>query len=501
MLAHGGADISVARRIGGDTEQSLQRKGLRDSEITGSAKDSVARILDQEGKNLEKMGEGMAPQDLFVLSGGNGGGSAGGKQTKGSMKQNHSIPEKEDPARVALYSTVLNILVAGTKGRLAFLSGSSALLADTIHGFSDTFASLLVMVGIWLSKKKSEEFPWGLYKVENFVALVSAGLIFFAGYEVVHYIFQRESLMVAGYLWPSLLGLAGLILAIFFFSRYERKKAEEMNSPSLRADASHWYSDIASSAIVFFALLGSAFGYSILDRVAALVLVIFIGKVGWDILKDSMRTLLDASVAPETLHRIREAIHRSDQIKEIKSIQARNSGRYIFIHANLIFSTRKFSRAHQLSEEIEKAIRTAIPMVDRIIIHYEPQKKDYAIYAVPLDEDRQTLSEHFGEAPYFVLLRRSIPENALLEERILPNPYVHEEKGKGIKVSEWLLENGVDVVFTRKPFEGKGPSYVFSSAEAEVIVTESKTMEEIRRRFAEGVPREEPEFNDSYSIS
>jgi len=56
---------------------------------------------------------------------------------------------------------------------MAWFSGSSALPADKIHGFSDTFASLLVLVGIWLSKRKSEVFPWGLYKVENFVALVS----------------------------------------------------------------------------------------------------------------------------------------------------------------------------------------------------------------------------------------------------------------------------------------------------------------------------------------
>jgi len=78
--------------------------------------------------------------------------------------------KNEDPSRVAFYSTLLNILVAAMKGLLAWLSGSSALLADMIHGFSDTFASLLVLVGIWLSKKKSEEFPWGLYKVENFAS-------------------------------------------------------------------------------------------------------------------------------------------------------------------------------------------------------------------------------------------------------------------------------------------------------------------------------------------
>jgi hypothetical protein len=68
------------------------------------------------------------------------------------------LDKNEDPSGIAFYSTLLNILVAGTKGGLAWLSGSSALLADTIHGFSDTFASLLVFVGICLLKIKSETF-------------------------------------------------------------------------------------------------------------------------------------------------------------------------------------------------------------------------------------------------------------------------------------------------------------------------------------------------------
>jgi predicted Fe-Mo cluster-binding NifX family protein len=198
-------------------------------------------------------------------------------------------------------------------------------------------------------------------------------------------------------------------------------------------------------------------------------------------LKNSMRPLLDASVDPGTLQRIREVILSFKQVKEIKSIQARNSGRYIFVHAHLVFGLKKFSPAHHLSEEIERAVQKEIPLVDRMIIHYEPQKKDFTLYAIPVGADRQTLSDHFGEAPYFYLMRASNPGNVVLEEKILGNPYFKEEKGKGIKVSEWLVENGVDAVFTRKGFDGKGPSYVFSSSEVEVIVTEARTVEEVQQ--------------------
>jgi cation diffusion facilitator family transporter len=390
-----------------------------------------------------------------------------------------------DPSKIALFSALLNILVAGTKGILAWLSGSSALLADTIHGFSDTFASLLVLAGIWLSKRKSKAFPWGLYKVENFVALVSAGLIFFAGYEIVYYVFKTEKTLILSHFYPSLFGLLATILAIAIFSRFEAKKAKALNSPSLRADAFHWYSDIASTILVVFALLGSRIGYPILDRVAALIMVGVIAKVGWDILKDSMKTLLDASVDPITLHRIRDVIGRFSQVKEIKSIQARNSGRFVFVRTELVFGIRKFAQAHQLSEEIERSILKEFSQVDKVTIHYEPVKKNFLIYALPVEEDKQRVSDHFGDAPYFYLLRVSTEGHMVQEEKILRNPYLKEEKGKGIKVSEWLIQNGADTVYTRKTFDGKGPSYVFPNADVEVIITEDRTIDAVYKKLTE----------------
>ena len=211
----------------------------------------------------------------------------------------------------------------------------------------------------------------------------------------------------------------------------------------------------------------------------------FIAKVGWDILKDSMKTLLDASVDPITLNRIQNVIRSFPQVKEIKTIHARNSGRFVFVRTELIFGIRKFVKAHQLSEEIEKSILKEIPQVDQVTIHYEPMKKDFINYVAPVEEDKRTISDHFGDAPYFYLFRMNSEKHLIKEEKILPNPHLKEEKGKGIKVSEWLLQNDVDVVFNRKSFNGRGPSYVFSNADVEVIIIEDKTIEDIRKKLTE----------------
>jgi predicted Fe-Mo cluster-binding NifX family protein len=74
-------------------------------------------------------------------------------------------------------------------------------------------------------------------------------------------------------------------------------------------------------------------------------------------------------------------------------------------------------------------------------------------------------------------------DHVIQEEKILRDAYLKEEKGKGIKVSEWLLKIGVDVVYNRKAFDGKGPSYVFSNAEAEVFITDARAVDGIRQKL------------------
>ena len=90
----------------------------------------------------------------------------------------------EQSEKIGIYSVALNLLLVGIKGLLSFLSGSVALLADAIHSSSDVISSATVLVGIKISKRKSRNFPYGLYKVENFVSLLSSLFIFFVGYRV-----------------------------------------------------------------------------------------------------------------------------------------------------------------------------------------------------------------------------------------------------------------------------------------------------------------------------
>ncbi len=74
------------------------------------------------------------------------------------------------------------------------------------------------------------------------------------------------------------------------FGRFEVKMGQKANSPSLIADASQFKADALTAFIVLFALLGQRYGIQ-LDRIAAIVIAIFVVKAGWDILVSGMRVL------------------------------------------------------------------------------------------------------------------------------------------------------------------------------------------------------------------
>ena len=393
----------------------------------------------------------------------------------------------EQSERIGAYSIGVNLILVAMKGLLGFLSGSVALIADAIHSSADVISSATVFAGIRISKRKSRSFPYGLYKVENLVSLLSSVFIFIAGYEIVHTVFFKEPLVKTQYLFHAICGVILTMVITFVFSAYELRQGKKLGSPSLQADAQHIRTDAFSSAVVLASLIGAWFGLN-LDKIAALLVVVLILKAGFTIFVDAVRVLLDASIDFETMDRVKTIILKDPKVISINGLWGRNSGPFKFIEADIVTSAKDLEKADAGSRKIEREIREQVTKVDHILIHYEPQRKKTITSAIPLKTDKQTLSEHFGEAPYFYLFTVGVKDGLLLSESYLRNPFAEEAKGKGIKVSEWLLEQDIDVIYSPKGFQGKGPGYVFSDAGADVIVTQ-ESLSEIRKGIQTGVPR------------
>jgi len=160
--------------------------------------------------------------------------------------------------KAAIYSSLINLLLALVKGVIGFLSGSIALIADSIHSFSDIIASLAVYIGLKLSMRRPDEkFPYGYYKIESFASLIISVIIVITGIEIAldsYSAFLNPSTIEIPLVALFVAALSALVS--FLLARYKQEIGRTIGSQALTNDGKHSFIDIFSSIIVFVGILG-----------------------------------------------------------------------------------------------------------------------------------------------------------------------------------------------------------------------------------------------------
>lgn len=230
------------------------------------------------------------------------------------------------------------------------------------------------------------------------------------------------------------------------------------------------------------------------DRIVSMLIVVVVAKTGWELLSDAMRVLLDASLDRTTLDHVTEVIDGDPAVREVKWVTGRSAGRFRFVEAGVAFRIGSLDLAETAIHRIEAEIRSSIPYVDRALIHVEASASPYVQYAIPLADETGSISEHFGEAPFFALVMVLRRDGSLHEQRVMTNPYREAPRAKGIGAAEWLVAQNVDVVVSKRALYGKGPEHVFGEAGVELVQTDASTMVDVlaelrgRTQTANGKP-------------
>lgn len=371
-------------------------------------------------------------------------------------------------------SIAVNLALAALHASIAHVSGSLAVTAELTHNLVDLLAAVAVLIGLRLAARTSASFPYGLHKLENLVAAGLALLIFVTAFEIAREAVQGRPAVVRVDAWM----LAGLVMGgalPLVFSHYELRAGIAANSPALIADAREYRVHALTAGLAFAALAAERLHFPI-DRVAAAFIAVAIVRTGWDLLRDAMRVLLDASLDADALLEIRKRIEADPAVAELRWLTGRSAGRFRFVEAGAVLRVSAREKVEGVVKRIEAAVRTAVPHVERVLLHVEPATSACVRYAVPLADTTGALSEHFGAAPWyaFVSVRRN--DGAVVEQRVVPNPYASEERAKGMRVAEWLVAEKVDVALTRETLHGKGPVYVFQDAGVELRETRANSL-------------------------
>lgn len=353
-------------------------------------------------------------------------------------------------ANASKNSTLTLVFLAVLKGIVGFYSGSSALIADAVHTSLDIFTSFAVWVGLKLSmKSNAEKFPYGYYKADNLISLFVSVIVLFSGVELV-----REALLnITGPVELKLQGIAlgtalFSVVTMYALSQYKSRVGRQIDSQALIADAIHSYTDVFSSLIVVITIAGSMLGIKWLDSAGVLVISLLIFKLGIDIARDSILTLMDAWLDKESIAKIKTNMSSIQGVKKVEEIRLRKSGLVVFGEIEIeIEGDANIKRVEMLSEEIEKIVKNEVKNLEHLVINAKTGKLSVMKIAVPVlmqEGLHSKVSRHFGRAPYFIFIE--LENDKIKSWDISENPTSGLEKKRGLKTAEFLKNRSVNVL-------------------------------------------------------
>ncbi len=280
--------------------------------------------------------------------------------------------------RVAIVSIVVNMLLTAFKFTAGILAHSMAMISDAVHSASDVLSTLIVMIGVKIASRESDEgHPYGHERYECVAAIVLAVLL--AGTGCILGMGGVRTLLRGNYSSLSVPGTLALIAAVVSIAAkesmfwYTRAAAKRVNSGALKADAWHHRSDALSSIGAFAGILGAQLGVPVLDPIASLLICLFIFKAAVDIFIDAVRKMTDEACDRAMVDRLAAIISSEEGVDDIDKLLTRKFGDRIYVEAEIsVCGDVPLRDAHAVAKRVHNSIEAGCPQVKHVTVHVNP---------------------------------------------------------------------------------------------------------------------------------
>jgi cation diffusion facilitator family transporter len=252
------------------------------------------------------------------------------------------------------WSFVILAITSMVQLAVVALSGSVALLADTIHNLGDAGTAIPLWVAFALARRPpSPRFTYGYGRVEDLAGVIIVGIILFsaivAGWQAVDRLLQPQPIALLG--WVAAAGLIGFLgneaVAVF-----RLRVGRAIESAALVADGYHARVDGLTSLAVVVGALGVWLGFPLADPIVGLVITAMIFGIVWQSAKAVFTRLLDG-VDPQTTAELRHAAEHVAGITAIEGARARWVGHRLHAEADIVV-------------DAELPVREAAMLADRL---------------------------------------------------------------------------------------------------------------------------------------
>lgn len=293
------------------------------------------------------------------------------------MSHNHNHNFEDKAVKTVYFSIFGNLLLAICKYIAGVFGNSYALIADAIESTTDTFSSILVLLGLkYANRPADENHPYGHGRIEPLVTFVVVGfLIVSAVLIAMESIKNIQNPHEPPKSW-TLVVLVVIILWKEISYQVVIRKSKEINSSALRADAWHHRSDSITSIAAFIGItiaLVMGDGFESADDWAALFAAGFILYNCYRIFRPAFGEIMDENMHTEFINKIKE---KSVEVKGVIAIEkcfVRKTGmKYqVDLHA-IVDAEISVREGHEISHDLKDYLLEQLPEIANVLVHIEP---------------------------------------------------------------------------------------------------------------------------------
>ncbi|OCX42192.1 cation transporter [Campylobacter ornithocola] len=237
---------------------------------------------------------------------------------KHSFHQHHHDTRRIDK-KILIISFSLTFFMMIIQFIYAILINSLALLSDTLHMFSDSFALILSYLAILATQKfKNEQKTFGYFRLEILVSFINSITIIisaiYISYQAIYKFFNPAYIDAKILFFIACIGFfVNLVSAFLMF------KKGDLENINIKSAFLHIISDLFGSlAIIIGSIVIYYTNFYYIDTILGLLIALLLLRFAIKLAKESINILLESS--PVDINDVKEKLKEFEEIKDIEDL-------------------------------------------------------------------------------------------------------------------------------------------------------------------------------------
>jgi cation diffusion facilitator family transporter len=267
------------------------------------------------------------------------------------------------------------VATAVVEGVITYMTGSAALLADSIHGFSNALGTIPLWVALaWGRKKPNREYSYGYHRAEDLAGVL---IVLFIAISAVVVGFESVRRLMYGHEPENILLAMGAGAVGFFaneaIAQYRIKVGKQIGSVALIADGHHARVDGLGSLAVVLGLIPVAMGFPIADPAVGLVIT---GLIIYLLVREAGPMVLSRAmdrIDPSILGQLEQIAKDVPGVLDIYDVRARWIGRGLQAELSIAVNPNlTVAQGHRITEVVRLRITSSMPKLQWCTIRMDP---------------------------------------------------------------------------------------------------------------------------------